>query len=192
VIAAARALGLSEDSLIDRVVNRIAEMVVHDARLEDDDEDGGGRSTKFAELMRRRVARRVDTAIDEIAARNVLPNVAQYVEVLVLQETNRWGERTGKPQTFVEYLVARAESYLTEEVNYEGKTKAETQTRGFSWQGAQTRVAHMVHEHLHHSIKLAMEKALQSANSQIIKGLRETVEIKLAEIAAKLRVEVKT
>ena len=132
---------------------------------------------------------RVDSRVAELAEANVLPNVTKYVEDLCLQETNRWGEATGKPVTFIEYLVARAEAYLREEVNFEGKTRAEA--HGYSWQKAQTRITHLVHQHLQYSIDSAMKDAISTANSALTDGIAETCRIKLREIAKNLKVNVK-
>ena len=52
-------------------------------------------------------------------------HVTAYVESFCLTETNKWGKKTGKSMTFTEYLVQRAELYLTEKVDLRGKAKGE-------------------------------------------------------------------
>jgi hypothetical protein len=111
------------------------------------------------------------------------------IDNLVLQKTNSWGEKVGKSVTFVEYLIEQAHGYMTEKVDSSGKTKEES--GGYSFSGTQTRVAHMIHRHLHFNIETAMKEALATANGSIIKGLEETVKLKLAEILAVLKVTVK-
>lgn len=75
-------------------------------------------------------------------------------------------------------------------MNHDGKTKS--QSDSYSWEGEQTRVTHMVQQYLHYTIETAMKKALQNANSQIVKGLEETCKLKLAEISSQLQISVKT
>ncbi len=77
---------------------------------------------------------------------------------------------------------------MTEKVDSSGKTKEESGSYSFS--GTQTRVAHMIHRHLHFNIETAMKEALATANGSIVKGLEETVKLKLAEIAKALKVTV--
>lgn len=92
--------------------------------------------------------------------------------------------------SFLEYLVDRAEAYLTEKVSFDGKTKAES--RGYSWNGTQTRLSYLVDRHLHYSIEKAMKNALANANKAIVQGLEDTVKLKLGEIQKSLKVTVKT
>ena len=188
-IELAQQLGLSNEELQERVVNTIADRMLRDASGYDEDGDEHSRPTRFSEAIKARVKEKVDASVEAIAARNVLPNVEAYIESLVLQETNRWGEKTGEPKTFTEYLVDRAENYLTEKVDFRGKTKAED--NGYSWKGAQSRISHMVHEHLHYRIEQAMNEAMKSANKAIVGGIEETVRLKLREVSDALKIEVK-
>lgn len=178
-------LGLTREEIIDRVVERIADRLLREHAI-DEDGDDDALPSPMAKLLERKVAQRVSDAIDAIAGRHVLPNVAAYVETLILQETNKWGEKKGTPMTFVEYLVSRADAYLREEVNYDGKTRG---ADSYSWKASGTRIAWMVHKHLQHSIQIAMERALKDANSAIVGGLEQAVKIKLAEVLASLKVK---
>ena len=181
-------LGLTREEILERVVEKLAEQMLTQT-VTDEDGDEATLPSAFAKVLERKVAARVNAAIDEIAGKHVLPNVAQYVETLCLQETNKWGEKKGAPVTFVEYLVQRAEAYMREEVNYEGKPKG---ADSYSWRASGTRVAHLIHEHLQYSIQTAMQQALKDANSAIVGGLNDAIKIKLAEVAAALKVKVET
>ena len=181
-------LGLTREEITERVVARIADTLLASVVA---DEDGDEVTTKsvFARALERKVLERINAAVEEIAGRHVLPNVAAYVEGLCLQETNKWGEKRGRTLTFVEYLVERAEHYLREEVDYKGKTRSED---SYSWKASGTRISHLVHEHLQYSIQTAMAQALKTANGAIVGGIEQAVKIKLAEVAASLKVEAKT
>lgn len=185
------ALGISREQIIDRVIETCSDRLL--SRLGVADEDGQvsypSDSPLFADLKKLFQAR-VDSAISQIVDAHILPNVKQYIENVTLQATNKWGEKTGRPTTFVEYLVQRAETYLTEQVDFNGKSKG--QDSYGSWNGTQTRITHMVHEHLHYSIDQAMKDAVKSGMTVVAKGIQETVKLKLAEVAQKLQVEVKT
>lgn len=179
-------LGITQEELVNRVVERIADrfLLVTVAGEEGEEWDD---DSSFAKNVKREVQARVDQAVTALGDKHILPNVTDYIENLTLQETTKWGEKRGQPLTFTEYLVLRAEHYMQEQVNYDGKGKSEGDS--YSWKGTQTRLAHMIHAHLHYSIETAMKSALSSANSQIVNGLQETCKTKLQEIAAKLNVK---
>lgn len=180
-------LGITKEELQTRVIEQMCNKLLMGIAT---DEDGEYKvSSSFNNQLQKLIVDHVNAAVSGYAEKFVLPNVSSYIENLTLQETNKWGEKTGRKMTFTEYLVERAEAYIKEDVNYEGKTKAEA--GGYSWSKAQTRIAHMIDKHLHYSIESAMEAALKTANSHIVEGLEKTVKIKLAEIAEKLKVVIK-
>ena len=180
-------LGLSKDDIADRVVDRVVDQLLHN--LDDTDEDGNptGARSQFQDQMRERIKAKIDASVDEVAAKHILPNITAYLETLVMQETNSWGEKKGAPVTFIEYLTQRAEVFMVEPVDHEGKSKREN-SRG-SWTQKGTRVAYMMDRHLQYSIEHAMKAALANANSQISGGIVEVVKLKLAEVVAGLKVQ---
>jgi hypothetical protein len=182
-------LGFTEKELQERIVDKIVAQMMVAEEYDEDVRDTVQTRSPFQVKLEKLIQKRIDEAVEAMADKYVLPKVAEYIENLSLQETNRWGEKTGKPVTFIEYLVQRAEHYMTEQVDYKGKTKSED---SYSWKGTQTRVAHMIHEHLQYSISTAMREALANANSQIAKGLQDTVKIKLGQIATSLKVTTET
>lgn len=182
------ALGISKEDLIERVVERIAASALSRNSLDEDGDEVISPST-LKQALDVKIRDAVSEKIDALASAHVLPNVNKYIEELTLCETNKWGQKTGTPVTFIEYLVQRAEAYLREDVNYEGKSRAETSS-SYSWSKSQTRITHMVNAHLHYSIESAMKTAVSAANSAIVNGINDTVKIKLSELAANLKMSV--
>ncbi len=183
------ALGLTEEKLADRLVEKLADHMLSSLQYDEDGGEWNGES-RFAKRLSDQVAARLNKIVDDLGEKHVLPRVTAMVEDLCLQETNKWGEKVGKPVTFTEYLVQRADFWLREEVDYSGKTKAEV--GGYSFSKSGTRVSYMINQHLQHSISTAMKKALEEANKSIIGGLEEAVKIKLGQIAVQLKTEIKT
>jgi hypothetical protein len=182
-------LGFTKEELQNRVIQAIVEQVMRESFCDADGEEIFSQS-RFGRALNEAVKKRTDEAITEIAEKHILPNAATYIENVTFQKTNQWGEKTAEPETFREYLARKAENYLTEEVNYEGKSKE--QAGGYSWTKAQTRIAHMVNQHLHYSIESIMKKAVANANNAIAEGIEEAVKIKLKEITSAIQVSVKT
>lgn len=182
-------LGFTNEELQERVIDRICEQLLTGIDSDPDSGDEYQVASTFRRGIDNRVKAKIEETINAIAEREVLPNVTTYIESLVLQETNSWGEKRGNPVTFREYLVQRAEAYMQEKVDFQGKSKAEA--GGYSWNGTQTRITHLVHQHLHYSIESAMKDAMKAATGSIAIGITETVKTKLAEVSAKLKTEVK-
>lgn len=183
-------LGFTQEDLQERVIERLCEQVLAGKGY---DEDGNEfyQESQFKRKLDERIKAQVEQTINAIAEKHVLPNVAQYVETLTLQQTNAWGEKRGQPVTFIEYLVARAHAYIQEEVNYEGKSKAEARD-SYGWSKSTTRIAYLVNKHLQYSIETAMKQALASANNAIAGGIEAAVKMKLQEVVGGLQIAVKT
>lgn len=179
-------LGFTQEELQNRVIEKIASDML-ETMVVDEDGNPSPDSSAFHQKLEKIIKERIDASIREVAEKEVLPNVTKYIEELTLTETNRWGEKQSKPITFIEYLVARCDAYMREEVDYQGKSK-EQNGNSYGWRGTQTRVAHLIHEHLHYSISRAMEEALKNVTGSISKALGETAKIKLQEAVESLKV----
>lgn len=176
-------LGLTRESLAERIVETIADRLLNGA--------GDGDESRFEPGIRRELDKKIkeaiDGAVEKVAEAHLLPKVTGMLEGICLQATNEWGEKKGNPLTFVEYLIQRAEAYMHEKVSFQGKSKSED---SYNWNPSTTRIAYMVHEHLQYSIQAAMKKAMENANASIIGGINEAVKLKLGEVAKAFQVSV--
>lgn len=169
-------LGMTDKELREQVIERAAEKL----RESIDQGDYGH--------LDRIVKEATDKAVSRYIEKSIVPLVEKNIEAITFQATNQWGEARGGTRTFREYILERAEAWLQEKVDFNGKPKG---TDGYSWHPHQTRIAHMIHEHLHWNIKNAVEGMLKSANEHIVGGIQETVKIKLAEIQTALSIQTK-
>ncbi len=167
-------LGITTDDLTERIVQRIADNI-----LIDDNE--------LEYSINKMLTEKVNEAVVGLGDAEIGPRIAEMVEAVTLHATNQWGEKRGEPLTFKEYLVERAEKYMTDEVDFEGKPKGPD---SYNWRPCQTRITHMVHKHLHYAIESAMEEALKSANSQIAQGITDAVKLKLDELLKGIKATV--
>lgn len=186
-------LGFTKEELADRVVTKLADQLLAtyfpDTDSETGDEFENSRPTRFATMIEKAVKDRINKAVEEVADAHLKAATPDFVGSVTFEQTNGYGEKKGPPITFREYLIHRAETYMTEKVDYDGKAKGDSWGL---WEGKQTRVTHMVNKHLHYEIESAMKAALGNANAQIVGGLQETVKIQLQRIAEQLKVKVET
>jgi hypothetical protein len=183
-------LGLSKEELQERVINTIADKMLSEEGF---DEDGNELrlESRMQKTIRERIRTRIDAKVTEIADASILPRVTEMVENLVLQETNKWGEKTGEKLTFTEYLVKRADHYLREEVDRNGQSKDEIRYSS-DWRKDSTRIMHVVHGYLSHNVERALKEAVENANKSIAGGLEGAVKLALDNIVENLKVSVST
>lgn len=175
------ALGLSNEALAELIVDHAVNSVLHGA---DDEEIGESLRTQARIRITKEIERKVDALGNELIA----PQVSALIDAWQLVQTNAWGEAKSEPVSFSEYLVRRAENYLREKVNYDGKTKEES--GGYSWSPTQERLAYMIDKHLQYHIRQAMEKALATVTTSLGASIAETVRLQLAEATKKLSITV--
>lgn len=174
-------LGLTPTELQDRVVDRLAERIL-EGQSEDDDGHRYPTETQFQRKLKEKMTKHIDDAVSSFADRVTAPVIGKLVETIELQESSRWGDKVGKPSSFREYIVARAELYLTQKVDKDGKGYGESYYS--SSDANQTRAAYLVTKHLDASIQSAMKSALSDANSKIATTIADVVKERLSQIVA--------
>lgn len=172
------AIGLSEEEAREQVIERAASKLARRVH----ERDMGP--------LHDAVERIVSDAVNKVADETLRPWAEGEIEAVVMQRTNEWGEKIGDPLSFRQYLVQRAEAYMSEKVDRDGKGSAEQRYSDF--RPVQARASYIVDKYLHGEIEKAMTEAIGLANGSLLKGLHETVRIKLNEIGAALKVEIKT
>lgn len=171
-------LGLTKEEIQERVIEQCCDSILRGGR----DLDG------MQEGLRLEVESRIEEAITGLGEQHIMPGITKYLEEMRFSETNRYGEKKeGTDKTLLEYLTERADAFITEPVSSQGKTKKED---SYNWSANQTRIAHMIHQHLQYSISTAVKKALADFNNEVAKGLADTVKIQLAKTLKNLKVGV--
>ena len=189
-------LGFTKEELRERVIQRVCDQMLESHFYDNDEEGAPPKSMKFSKALMSMIERRIEQAIQKVAATTIEPNIEEFVRGFQIQETNAYGEKRGNPATFTEFLVARAKAYIKEPVDHNGCSEVEARAKGNSWygrnNGSTTRVVYLIHEYFGSRIKDEMAKAVQAAYTAIAGGIEAAVKIKLQEITAALKVEVKT
>jgi hypothetical protein len=184
-------LGLTKEEIFDAVVNKVASELLRQP-VKSVDEDGEEyddfESTPYHKELRKHIKTAIDSSIQTVVDTHVLPRAEEKIESIVIQKTNSYGEPKGEPLSFVEYLTKRAEEFMLEGVDYQGKPKG---TDSYGWRKNGTRIAYMIDQHLQYHIENWAKTALAEANKAIVGGLNDAVRTKLQEIVSKLKIDVK-
>jgi len=184
-------LGLTQEQITEAVVNKISSEMLYKPSIGIDEEGNeyvDYENTPYYQELKKQVKQKIDTTIETIIDKHVLPNAEQQIKNIVIERTNTYGERKGEPQTIVEYLTARAESFMLEEVDCNGKPKGRD---SYNWRKHGTRITYMIDSYLQYHIENWAKNALTEANKTIVEGLKKTIEMKLNEVLKSLKVNLK-
>lgn len=182
-------LGITAEELQNKIIDKaVATLLAEDIGYDED-----GEECPVESAMRRRVRAAVEQRaeaevtriVDKIGDEIVAPKVEALIEGMAFQKTNQWGEAKEPARTWREELIQRAENYLSEQVNYNGKTQKQDP---HCWRADSTRIVHMVNKHLQFEIDRAMKDALNDANSKIAGGILAAVKTGLNNVLATLKV----
>ncbi len=182
-------LGFTEAEIQQRVIDQIVKELLCQWRHEDDEEGCYMGQSALRNKLDAEIKTQIDNEVSRLGESYVHPAITENIESLVLHETNHWGEKNGREFTFVEYIVDRAEKFMTEEVNHNGKTKKETDT--YSWKKSGTRIEYAIDKHLQYGIERAMQQILEGANKTLVDGIATACKMKLEELGKQLKVNVK-
>lgn len=178
-------LGITPADLQERIIERAVEALLSEQHFDEDGEAFHKRSD-LSNRVTEMVTKRINDRIDALAAEHLLPKLTAHIDTLVLQETSKWGEKKGEPMTVVEYLVARCNAYMSEQVDHNGKSQKDGDS--YNWRANTTRIAFAIDQHLQYNIKTAMEKSLADANTAMAKGLHEACRVAINQVAEKFKV----
>lgn len=144
-----------------------------------------------ASLLGDDVAYRIESRVSELVDAVVIsqcdavlkPLIESEVKDFTMRTTNEFGEGNGSV-TFTEYITGLAKSYLDERVNFRGeKVKRDS----YDGRHSQSRLTHLLQEHLHNRIKKEMTDAVTLVVEQIAPALATTCELKVKEATDQIR-----
>lgn len=182
-------LGLSVEQMQDRLVEAMIDRFLT-SRVSDEDGEPVAIASRFQDSIREAILTRVDESVERMIAPALDGSITAYIDNYKIKTTNNYGEPKREPETITEYIIRRANEYLTEGVNFEGKSKKEYSAAGrdsYGYKDATTRVAFLIDKRLNDEIAKAMQEALKTANEAITGGLKSAVAFELNKINAKLK-----
>lgn len=186
------ALGITQEELQERIVEKAVDQILD--RYQEWDEDADDyvmRDQAFHNRINKAIKDQIDKLFSEYADKHIMPLINERISDFVINQTNRFGEKTGKSLTLTEYLIEFAEAWMKEQVDSFGKSKQENSSySSFSPKGSRLQVA--IDNHLDFHIKNAMTAILESAHKTLGESLSAAVQTQLKEIAKKIKVDIKT
>lgn len=181
-------LGLSQEQLQDRLIETMADRLLNSNIdcLEDDADSYYSKA--MAKELDALITNRIGEAIGRVAEEHVLPRVDELIIGMVFQETNKWGESKKEPLTLKEYVTKVAENYLSEPVNYDGKTKKQD---SYNWKNAQTRLVYAVNDHIQYTLSAALKDATSDISKTFSEGITQTVKAQLEQMKVAFSATIK-
>ena len=180
-------LGLHIELLGDRIVNQCVEALLRSTGFDPETEQEIRYESRFKREIDTRIQKAVDSKIAALAEEHLLPRVGEMIESANLQQTNNYGEPKGKPMTFIEYIVARAEAYMSEPVNWKLKTRQE---ESYNWSNEGPRLVVLMKLHIKDTLDREAKAAVSDVNKVIAKNITQAAKDAIASAADSLKVSV--
>lgn len=182
-------LGLSQEAMQNRLVEAMIDRFLN-STVSDEDGEPVPVASRFQAAIKEAILNRVDARVERLIAPALEGSIDAYIDGFTIKSTNGYGEPKREPETITEYVVRRANEYLTEGVTYQGLSKVDHQRAGkdmYGYKDQTTRVAFLIDKRLNDEIEVAMKEALKTANESITNGLKSAVAFELNKINAKLK-----
>jgi len=183
------ALGISPETLGDRIVDQAVEVLLSTSGFDPDTEEETRYESRFKKAIEVRIQKAVDEKIAALAAVHLVPRVGEMIEKADMRQTNRYGEPNTPPMTFKEYIAARAESYMSEDVDSNGKNKSENGD-SYNFRSAGPRLTVLMKMYIKDSMESAAKAAVNDINKVIAKNIEKAAKDAIVSVAGSLKVAV--
>lgn len=187
------ALGISAEALGDRIVDQAVETLLSTTGFDPDSEAETRYESKFKKAIEARIQKAVDEKISALAALHLIPRVGELIEQADMRKTNRYGEAQSPSMTFKEYIAHRAESYMTEDVDYFGNSKSDLEAKGestYNWRSCGPRLTVLMKLYIKDTMEKAAKAAVTDVNAVIAKNIDKAARDAIASAASALKVNV--
>lgn len=184
-----KALGVSPEHLADRVVDQTVESLLSYTGYAEDGEGERSYETRFKREIEKRVQAAVDAKIAALAEVHVVPRVGELIEQANMRKTNTYGEPKGDPMTFKEYIASRAEAYMSEDVDLNGKSKSEGDS--YNWRSCGPRLTVLMKMYIRDTMETHAKAAVNDINKVIAKNLEKAARDAITAASVNLQIAVK-
>ncbi len=183
------ALGISTETLGDRIVDKAVEALLSSSGFDPDTEQETRYESRFKKEIEARIQKAVDEKIAALAAVHLIPRVGEMIESADMRRTNTYGEPKSPPMTFKEYIAFRADSYMSEEVNINGESKSEVRD-SYNWKSCGPRLVVLMKNYIKDSMEKAAKSAVNDVNKVIANNIEKAAKDAIASAAGAIKVAV--
>ena len=186
-------LGINPESLGDRIVDQSVEALLSSTGFDPDSEQETRYESRFKKAIETRIQKAVDEKIAALAAVHLIPRVGELIEKADMRKTNRYGEPQSPPMTFKEYIAHRAETYMTEEVDHFGNSKADLEAKNestYNWRSSGPRLTVLMKLYIKDSMEKSAKAAVSDVNAVIAKNIEKAAKDAIASAASAIKVGV--
>ena len=183
------ALGVSVEELGNRIVDQAVDRLLSSTGFNPETEEETHYESRFKREIEKRVQESVDKKIAALAEVHVLPRVGEMIEAADMRQTNQYGEAKSPPMTFKEYIAHRADVYMSENVNYHGKSKAED-GNDYQWRSSGPRLTVLMQTYIRDTLERHAKAALTDVNKAIAKNIEQAAKDAITAAASAIKVQV--
>lgn len=181
------ALGINKDDLFERIVEQAVGSLLSASGYDPDSDQEVRYESRFKREIEKRIQKAVDDKIAALAEVHLIPRVGELIESTNMQKTNGYGEPKGAPMTFIEYIASRAEAYMTEDVDFNGKTRSED---SYNWKSAGQRLQVLMRSYIRDTLERHAKEAVKGVNQVLVAGVEKAAKDAIASAAAAVKISV--
>lgn len=183
------ALGVSPEELGNRIVDQAVSTLLYSSGFNPDTEEETSYESRFKREIEKRIQQAVDQKIAALAEQHLIPRVGEMIEQADMRRTNNYGEPTSPPMTFKEYIASRAEAYMSEDVNFNGKSKSE-EGDSYNWRKCGPRLMVLMQIYIRDTLEKHAKEAVNDVNKVIAKNIHEAAKQAITAAAENLTVKI--
>jgi hypothetical protein len=166
-------IGLTPETLQQRVVESIVDSILHDRYTDEDGNVSTSYTSRFKEAANKEIVKATDAAVAKMVTDYMATNIETVLATTIFAPTNGYGEPKGVPRSFREYIVNQITEYMNEQVDEKGAPKPKGYS--YNWKSECTRAMWMVDACVKKNLQDAIRETLASANASIAESITETV-----------------
>lgn len=181
-------LGVKTEDLTNRIVDEAVQTLLYSTGFNPETEEEVTYENKFKREIESKIQQTVDQKIAAIAAEHILPRVGELIESANMVQTNKWGEAKSAPMSFKEYIAHRADAYMCEEVDINGKSKGEGDS--YNWRSCGPRLSVLMRSYIKDSMEAAAKSAVNDINKVIARNIEKASKDAIAATVENLKVSI--
>ncbi|MDP2074606.1 hypothetical protein [Hydrogenophaga sp.] len=180
------ALGITAEDLTQRIVDQAVESLLESSGYDPENDRETTYESRFKREIEKRLQEAVDAKISALAAEHLVPKVGELIEKTNMRKTNSYGEPKGEPMTFIEYIASRADAYMSEDVDYHGKSRAEGDS--YNWRSCGPRLTVLMRSYIQDTLEKHATAAVSDVNKVIAENIKKAAMQAITNAAAAIKV----